>query len=49
MKIENISTITPAQQDFSVQNDIEGKINPADEEIVYEESSQRYVDRKIVQ
>ena len=39
MKIENISTITPAQQDFSIQNEIEGKINSIDEEIVYEENS----------
>ena len=39
MKIENISTINPAQQDFLIQNEIEGKINPNDEEIVYEENS----------
>jgi hypothetical protein len=27
MKIENISKITPAKQDFSIQNKIEGNLN----------------------
>ena len=39
MKIENISTITPAKLDHSIQNEAEIKTNANDEEIVYEESS----------
>ena len=39
MKIENISTITPAKLDQSIQNEAEIKTNANDEEIVYEESS----------
>jgi len=49
MKIENISTISPAKLDQSIQNEAEVKTNANDEEIVYEESSKRYVDRKIIQ
>ena len=49
MKIENVSTITPAKLDQSIQNEAEIKTNANDEEIVYEESSQRYFDRKIIQ
>jgi hypothetical protein len=39
MKIENISTITPAKLDQSIQNEVEIKTNANDEEIVYEENS----------
>ena len=39
MKIENISTISPAKLDQSIQNEAEIKTNANDEEIFYEESS----------
>ena len=32
-----------------IQNDVENKVPCTEDEIVYEESSQRYVDRKITQ